>query len=121
IEISLAHLRPWMVWSHQEPITLDTRIKLLRTFRARFDSDQDFLYGIFNADESEVIGGTGLHPRVGPGAREIGYWVRPDRLREGYATESTAALTRVAFELEQVARVEIRCDPANTASAGVAR
>lgn len=121
IESSLEHLRPWMLWAQQEPKTREDRIQLLRTFRSHFDSDQDFAYGIFSADEAEVIGSTGLHPRIGAGAREIGYWIRAQRIGRGYATEAASALVRVAFELDRVARLEIRCDPANAASAAVAR
>ncbi len=43
-------------------------------------------------------GPAGLHTRRGPQIREIGYWVRADSLRRGLATESTAALIRVAFD-----------------------
>ena len=34
-------------------------------FRGSFDLGQDFVYGVFSADESEVLGGTGLHTRAG--------------------------------------------------------
>jgi RimJ/RimL family protein N-acetyltransferase len=121
VAASLEHLRPWMPWARHEPISLDARVQLLRTFRSRFDVDQDYVYGIFTADESAVLGGTGLHPRVGVGAREIGYWIRAERIGCGHATEAAGALTRVAFEVDRVARLEIRCDPANTASAAVPR
>jgi RimJ/RimL family protein N-acetyltransferase len=77
------------------------------------------VYGIFSADESRVLGGNGLHARVGPGGLEIGYWVRADSTRQGIVTESTAALTRVGFEICGADRIEIRIDPDNTASLGV--
>jgi RimJ/RimL family protein N-acetyltransferase len=116
---SLEHLRPWMPWAHEEPKAPEDRVKLLRKFRANFDSDIDFVYGIFDAGERDVIGGTGLHTRIGEGAREIGYWIRADQLGQGYATEATAALVRVAFEVDEVRRVEVRCDPDNRASSRV--
>ncbi len=116
IAASVEHLRPWMPWAASEPIPSKQRVKLLRGFRAAFDSDQDFVYGIFAPDGREVLGGTGLHPRIGPGGREIGYWIRVDQAGQGYATEATAALTRVAFEIDGVRRVEVRCDPANARS-----
>lgn len=119
VEASLEHLKPWMPWAHIDSQTLQDRIKLLRTFRAEFDLDQDYVYGIFNAAETRLIGGTGLHTRQGPQIREIGYWIRADSLRQGYAAESAAALVRVAFEIDRVQRVEIRCDPKNTASAAI--
>jgi RimJ/RimL family protein N-acetyltransferase len=100
---------------------LEEKVKLLRTFRGKFDLGQDFVYGIFTSDEAEVVGGTGLHTRVGADALEIGYWIRESRVRAGFATEATAALTRVAFEISGVDRVEIRVDPANEPSAAVPR
>jgi RimJ/RimL family protein N-acetyltransferase len=36
-------------------------------------------------------------------------------------TESTAALIKVAFEVLHVHRIEIHCDPGNTASAAIPR
>ena len=68
-----------------------------------------------------MLGGSGLHPRIGPGALEIGYWMRADAVGQGYATESTAALTRVAFEVADVERVEIHCSTENHASAAIPR
>ncbi len=119
ITASLEHLRRWMPWAHQEPESVEEKVQRLRRFRADFDSDRDFIYGIFNAEETEVVGGTGLHPRVGEGAREIGYWIHAGRVGRGYATEATAALTRVAFEVDEVRRVEIHCDPNNERSASI--
>jgi RimJ/RimL family protein N-acetyltransferase len=121
IDSSLDHLRPFMAWVDDEPQPLDEKVALIKRFRVRFDSAEDFTYGIFDHEEREQLGGTGLHARVGPGGLEIGYWVRADRARQGIATEASAALTRVAFEVCEVDRVEIRIDPANNASRGVPR
>jgi RimJ/RimL family protein N-acetyltransferase len=109
------------VWARDEPQPLEEKVKLLRKFRGNFDLGQDFVYGIFSSDEAEVVGGTGLHPRVGAGALEIGYWIRESRVGAGFATEATAALTQVALEICEVDRVEIRVDPANEPSMGVPR
>jgi RimJ/RimL family protein N-acetyltransferase len=121
LDSSLDHLRPWMPWANAEPQSLEEKVKLLRKFRGSFDLEQDFVYGIFSSDEAEVVGGTGLHPHVGAGALEIGYWIRESRARAGFATEATAALTRVAFEICGADRVEIRVEPANEPSMGVPR
>lgn len=118
---NLEHLRPWMPWIEEEPKSLEQRIDLLRQFRGKFDLGEDFTYAIFNAAESEVWGGTGLHTRQGEGVREIGYWIGADQVNQGYATESTAALVRVAFEIDRIRRVEIRCDPVNERSAAIPR
>jgi RimJ/RimL family protein N-acetyltransferase len=118
---SLDELRPWMPWAADEPQTLEQRIALLRQFRGRFDLGEDFVYGIFARGEFEVVGGTGLHRRVGEDAFEIGYWIRSSRAGDGLATEATAALTRVAFDVCDVDRVEIRVEPANERSRAIPR
>ena len=121
IDSSLAHLRPWLPWARHEPQTLEEKVELLREFRGQFDLGADSVYGIFDAGEERVLGGTGLHPRMGPGGLEIGYWIRADAAGRGFATESTAALTRVAFELAGVGRIEIHCAAENLASAAIPR
>lgn len=121
IDSSLEHLRTWMPWADNEPETVETKVAMLRQFRSQFDAGDNFTYGIFSADESEVLGGTGLHPRIGPGGLEIGYWIRASATRRGYVTESSAALTRVGFEVCGADRIEIRIEPGNDASLGVPR
>jgi RimJ/RimL family protein N-acetyltransferase len=121
VDASLDHLRAWMPWAHDDPQPLAEKVGLLRRFRGRFDLGQDFVYGLFDRAETEVVGGSGLHTRVGNGALEIGYWIRASRVGQGLATEATAALTRVAFAVAGVDRVEIRIDPANEASLAVPR
>ena len=93
IDSSLDHLRPWMPWTEHEPQTLEEKTDLLKSFRSQYDLSDNFVMGIFSADESEVLGGTGLHPRLEPGGLEIGYFVRASATRQGIITESTAALT----------------------------
>lgn len=121
VEESMEHLRPWMPWIGGEPKTLDARVAYLRSMRAQFDGDEQWVYGIFDAQEKTVLGGTGLHPRLGPRAIEIGYWVHAAHVNQGLATELAGALTRVAFALHDVLRIEIHCDPANARSAAVPR
>lgn len=121
IDASLNHLRPWMPWAKDEPEGLDEKVERLRWLRGNFDLGQDFTYGIFSADDSAVLGGTGLHPRIGPNAFEIGYWIRANQVGKGLATEAAAALVKVAFEVHKIGRVEIHCDPVNARSAAIPR
>ncbi|RMD61923.1 N-acetyltransferase [Candidatus Parcubacteria bacterium] len=121
VDRSREHLKPWMPWAHGEPEPLQAYIERLRQYRGKFDLGQDFVFGIFNQDESQVLGGCGLHTRLGEGAREIGYWIHKDFIGQGLATEANAALVKIAFEIEGVNRVEIHCDPANVRSAAIPR
>lgn len=118
IAASREHLKPWMPWARDEE-PLQAYVNRLRTFRGNFDLGQDFIYAIFNRAGDQVLGGSGLHTRIGLRAREIGYWIHVDYTNQGLATECAAALTRVAFEIEGVDRVEIHCAPGNLASAAI--
>lgn len=113
---SLAHLRPWIPWARQEPRELDWMVGFARMFRGQMDLGQDAVYGIFDKTETEQIGGTGLHNRIGKDAREIGYWINVKHVNRGYATEAVRALVRIGFGIEKLSRLEIRCDPANVYS-----
>ncbi len=119
IRQNLDHLRPWLVWARDEPVSMQVRIEFLRRTIGNFDLDLDFGYLIFNPSETEVLGGTSLSTRLGSTAREIGYWIHKDHLNQGLATEASAALTKVAFEVDQIRRVEIHCSPKNIRSASI--
>jgi RimJ/RimL family protein N-acetyltransferase len=113
---SLEHLRPWIPWAQDQPQEIEWTAKFIRQFRGQFDLGQDAVYGIFDPQEQALIGGTGLHNRVGKDAREIGYWINVDHINRGYATEAVCALIRTGFEIEGLARLEIHCDSENTRS-----
>jgi RimJ/RimL family protein N-acetyltransferase len=121
IDSSLEHLRPWMPWAAYEPQSVEAKADRLRTFRGEFDLDRDYVYGILSRDERLVVGSSGLHTRLDAGGLEIGYWIRASHVGCGFATETSAALTRVAFESAGAERVEIHCRPDNVASAAVPR
>jgi RimJ/RimL family protein N-acetyltransferase len=118
---SVEHLKPWMPWAHYEPEPFEAKVERLKRFRGEFDLGTDFIYGIFNQDETRLLGGTGLHTRLGDDQLEIGYWIHKDFIMQGLVTESTAALVKVAFEILHVHRLEIHCDPDNHASAAIPR
>jgi RimJ/RimL family protein N-acetyltransferase len=105
---SLTHLAPWMEWA-QDPATDGSIGRFL-----------EFGYVLIDPDAEAIVGGCGLHRRLGPGAIEIGYWVHVGHTRRGIATAVAAALRDEAYAIG-VERVELHCDETNVASAGVAR
>lgn len=116
---SLEHLRPWMPWIAEEPVTLSQRRERIETWLVNGERGGDLVVGVFAG--TAVAGGAGLHHRIGPGALEIGYWTHPAYLRRGAATTAARLLTDAAFSVEGIDRVEIHHDRANTGSAGVPR
>lgn len=121
IDANLEHLRAWMPWAMTEPSELEAVALRIETFRQSFATGTEWVFAIFSRGESRVIGGIGLHPRIGLGAVEIGYWAQRHETRQGYITEAVKALTAVAFASPEIERVQIRCDPANVGSAAVPR
>lgn len=113
------HLRPFMPWADRSPESIGEMIDKLRQFRAWFDAGEDFMFGAFSKQDGTCVGGAGLHPRVGKGGIEIGYWTHVDHVRQGFATEIAGALTRVAVEIGRMRWVEIRTATRNVASSGV--
>jgi len=119
VDGSLSHLKPWLPWADVEPTPLDQKVAWLRKTRGEFDLGLDYAFGVFPLDESEVIGGAGLHLRQGLNVREIGYWIASAHGQKGYATELSRALTRVGFEVDSASRIEIRVWPENKRSARI--
>lgn len=115
VDSSIDHLLPFMPWADQEPISLNDRIILLRTWIGDFYKNEDFIYGAF-LKSGQLIGSTGLHTRRGKDILEVGYWIGVDHINQGFATEISYALTKVAFEHMDAKKVEIRNDVLNQAS-----
>jgi RimJ/RimL family protein N-acetyltransferase len=120
VRSSFAELRQWMHWAQTVP-TRDEQRAALADGVAAFDAGTDFQFLFREPATGTLVGAGGLHRRVGPGAAEIGYWVRTDRHNRGYATRAAQAMTDAAFAyLEDVGRIEIHMDCTNLASARVA-
>ncbi|NND76061.1 MAG: GNAT family N-acetyltransferase [Ilumatobacter sp.] len=117
VTANLEHLRPWMPWIMHEPLTIPERVRLIEDWTQGWEQGGDAYLGVFL--DGEAIGSAGYHNRVGPDAVEIGYWIDQRHVRQGYATELTAALTTAAFELDHLDRVQVHTDEANEPSGGV--
>ena len=118
IEESRDHLRPWMVWADQ---TRAETASFLAGADEQWDAGSAYGYVILETTAGEVLGGCGLHRRLGPDALEIGYWRRASVGGRGVVSAAAAALTDVAMAMTGITRVEIHCDEANLRSAAVAR
>ncbi len=120
VEASIDDLRLWMDWAVDGPPSEVVQRDAYRLGEMNFDEGTEFGYVMRENATGELVGGCALITRVGPGAIEIGYWVRSDRHSRGYATAAARALTTAAFEwLPEMEVVEIHIDEANTASARV--
>jgi RimJ/RimL family protein N-acetyltransferase len=117
--VCLGELRPWMPWAQSMP-TVEAELSVVQTAVTKFDEATDFAYFIVEPDTGELTGCAGLHPKE-TGVAEIGYWVRSDRHRRGYATDAARLLTRSGFGNVAVETTRIKMDGANIASSRVPR
>lgn len=115
---NLGHLGPWMCWA-QLPPTLEEQLQRVLQCRAGFDQGREFIYGLFDREHGQFLGSAGLHPRIGPGGLELGYWIDENHEGRGLVSEAAAALSRVALELMGAKYVEIRHEPANERSGAI--
>lgn len=119
VQSSFHELQQWMDWA-QSMASYDEQHAVLIAGHAAFEAGTEFGYVFREVSTGALVGGGGAHRRVGPGALEIGYWVRSDRHNRGYATTAVAALTDAVFDqLADVERIEIHMDCANVASARI--
>jgi RimJ/RimL family protein N-acetyltransferase len=116
---NLDHLRPYLAWIRDEPLDRAARLELVEGWERAWLDGGDVVFGAFVGDE--LVGGTGLHRRLGPDTLEIGYWISRHHVRRGYASELGATLTDLAFTVPGIEAVEIHHDVSNVASEGVPR
>lgn len=119
VEHNLDHLRPWMSWAANEPLSAEERRDLLERWEHEWRGGGDVVMAILVNDE--VVGGSGLHRRCGPDGLEIGYWVDKDHLGRGIATEAASALTSAGLSVPGISFIEIHHDKANVRSSLVPR
>lgn len=119
IQRSQDDLKPWMVFANKEQ-TLEEVEAGIRESYAKYILREDLRLHIYLKDTNEFIGSTGLHSidwkvRV----FEIGYWCDSAHIGNGYITESTKALIKLAKETLQANRIEIRVDSTNIKSRAI--
>jgi ribosomal-protein-serine acetyltransferase len=111
---SMDHLRPWMPWIAFEPETIERRRERIVQWERDWAEGGDIVMGIFVSDR--IAGGCGLHRRIAPDGLEIGYWIHPDFIRQGLATNAVRLLADAALARPEISHVEIHHDKANVAS-----
>ena len=114
-----ARLLPWMRWVTDQATEVTTQVARIAEAGEQWASGQTFDFGIFDPSDGSFMGKIGMHRRIGPRGIELGYWLDADAEGRGVMTEATAALTKVALELDDIDRVEIHCDEANLRSQAV--
>jgi RimJ/RimL family protein N-acetyltransferase len=120
---SYEHLKATMPWADAEQ-TVHQAEHLVRAMRARWLLREDFAIALWNADETRVLGGSGLHLREGPlhtGQAEIGMWIRASEAGAGLGTRVLKAVVDWAFTAWPFERLSWKCNATNVASQRVAQ
>ncbi len=120
IVTSHPELTVWMDWAVQ-PQSPEQTAEFIQGSEKSWQEETALNLLMVERASGEIVGATG-YPRLDWDVPkfEIGYWVRSDRVGRGYASESTWALTRHAFEVLAANRVELRMDDRNRQSWRVA-
>lgn len=121
VQASRAHLEPWLLW----PERVATLAALEEWVARPFDASDTNRLGLFTKAENELLGAAGLRARsLEPKSSwfyvDVGYWLAPGALGQGYATEAARRLALHAFDDLDAPRVEIRTEPHNERSRRVA-
>ncbi|MBI1794212.1 MAG: GNAT family N-acetyltransferase [Chloroflexi bacterium] len=117
---SIADLKPWMSWAHDNYQQKETR-DWITLAQARWNDGSYFGFAITDAQTQTFLGGCSLsqiHPLYQ--FCNLGYWIRSTQRGHGYAGRATLLGARFAFERLKLIRVEIVIAADNTASQKVA-
>lgn len=115
VRSSITELARYMPWAAGDYDPADT---LAWIRRAENDDERNFVI----VDRQHVIvgsGGLSQINRINQFAN-LGYWVRSDRYGHGFATRATLLLTRWAFDVLKLGRIEILMSVENEPSRRVA-
>jgi RimJ/RimL family protein N-acetyltransferase len=116
--VSFSALHEWMTWAEGVPTRADFA-DFIDAAGSLFDNDMTWTFAMIELLSGELVGSCDVRVVSDTTDVEIGYWVRTDRTRRGYASAAAKALTDAAFLHLDVNRVIIRMDKGNAASASV--
>lgn len=112
----------WFDWPRTRPPGHDPAADAAATVRSKWVAWRSGTELAFIARPAggEAAGWCDVHPGVG-GRGEISYGILPSHRRRGLGSRAVCLLASWAFEVLRLQRLEIRADPRNAGSCGVAR
>ncbi len=115
------YLTPWEpTWAH-DALTRRAYRRRLRAYKAELRQRGSYSFHVFRDEDGALLGGVTLsNVRRGVAqSASLGYWSGARYSRQGYMTESLAAVLKFAFNDLGLHRVEAACLLSNTASKGL--
>lgn len=117
---SIEHLKRFMAFAWDEPISLEARRDLLEGWDAEWRRHTMGVYKLPD-DGGAPCGVISLNRSSAPQELSVGYWLVPRELGRGRVTRAAARLTTEALKHDEVETVVITHDAANERSAGIPR
>jgi RimJ/RimL family protein N-acetyltransferase len=121
IDESLPEVQRWLPWGAEEPSSLEHLAERLDRYARAYAEGTAWRLALVDESDGTLLGSGALLPYPGPGALEVGYWVRTGAAGQGLATRAAAALVRYAFRTRGIERMELWTKVGNEASMVVAR
>jgi len=120
VRASLPELGLWLSWCHPQ-YTLDDTQAFLEGRADAHTRDGEYAFAMVERQSGRFLGACGIN-QIEKAARRanLGYWLRTDATRQGYATRATRLVARWACETLGLERIEIVAAVGNKASQAVA-
>ncbi len=116
---SRGELGRYMSWP-RELFDLEHARRFVKIGRDGWTAERTVRLGVFERDTGELVGNAELDGvDLRRSHAELGYWVRTDRARRGYATEAARAMVAYAFATLRVHKVKADVAVGNHGSARV--
>lgn len=116
IHHSQASLRPWLTWC-SDNYTQEEAHEWIHASLQNWLYDISYEFAIFDRQSEDFLGSISIsNISSQSNSAELGYWIKQDVQRQGFATESCMAITQFAFETVGLTRLEIVTHTGNLAS-----
>ncbi|PCD88674.1 GNAT family N-acetyltransferase [Vibrio mediterranei] len=109
-------LHQWIDWCHKD-FTQHEAMDFIGATRVNWVKAVAFGFALFDRKTEQFLGMVALNEFYHTfNMGSLGYWLRDDAQKQGYALEALDALVEFSFANLLLTRLEIVCDPGNTAS-----
>ncbi len=114
--VSSPSLHTWLDWCDENLSLRDAQDFMLAT-RLNWVKIEAFGFGIYDRETSTLLGMVAVNELYHTfNMASIGYWIADRFQRRGFAQEAITALAKFCFSELSLTRIEVVCDPENTAS-----
>jgi ribosomal-protein-serine acetyltransferase len=117
---SIPQVSPWLQWCHAG-YSRDETESFIKLAGEGWAQGTHYPFAILAVEDGAFLGGIGINHIVRPNRlANVGYWVRTSRTRQGIAVAALLLVSRYAFDVLGLTRLEIVCIPTNAFSRRVA-